>query len=268
MPRLSSGEVIVLDGTLVFVEDVQPTFAAVVALPEQSANAGGVVYQVFTPGRVGAKKVSPFCTPEAVISPDALSATNREFIDNYRDLRKQHGAGHVVPGAHAPREAALTVRKAGPRQRSASPEDRDARRAARRAGKKKCAVCGLPAKDHPDTSHEFTARTRRAAPASGLNQVDGAHPASRRVTKSEKFRVVSNDLSKAQAHSDKFKKGNRFYRVFAALQALPDSTGTFEEVCAAVERDGAREMTNVVKVVKRALKQLASDACGKVVARA
>lgn len=245
--------VLMLDGTLVYVEDVQKTFAAVVALPEQPPERDAES-RVLIPGRVGPKKISPYSQPSDVIDAMDLSQRNKDFVCTFKTLRETHGPNFIDA---TPEEAArMSVRKAGPThapRMKLDPADKQARRDARRAAKKKCATCGeKPAAHGSGTDHPFTAKAGRVA----REKTPG------RVGKSSKYKVISPDLTAAQAASDKFKSGNRFFRVFAALQSLPESTGSFEDIVSAVERDGARAMTDAVKVARRALKQLAS--CGNV----
>jgi hypothetical protein len=244
--------VLMLDGTLVFVEDVQPAFASVVALPEQPPERNPESY-VLIPGRVGAKKISPYSEPSDTIALEDLSERNREFLASFLTLRKLHGPKFVD---QTPEEAAMSVRKAGPAPRMAlTPEERAARKEERRALKKKCATCGAPKSKHDGgTGHEFT-------PKAGRVKRERAKGGS---IKSGRFRLVSEDLAALQAANDKWKPGNRFHRVFLALQALQRAAGTdesgasFEDVVSSVERDGLRAMTDAAKVTRRALKQLAA----------
>lgn len=270
---LEVGQVVELsiDGTIVFVEDVQRTFAGVVALPEQPDTRTDSI--VFTAGRVGLKKISPFSSASAVIDAENLSEVNNRFIAEYRELREKHGPNHIVWSDKE--KSKMSVRKAGPapkvrlsraeRKAAQSPEAKQARREERRALKKKCAQCDQPRSKHDATTdHEFVPKAGRAPRGESKR-------AQRAASKSSKYVVAHSDLTKAQAQSDKFKPGNRFYRVFRALEALcaRDASGaTLEQVCDAVDADGGRAMTDTAKVVRRALKQLTSAACGEAVQRA
>lgn len=86
---LVPGQVVVLalDGTLVYVEHVETTFVAVVALPEQPPNPD--MSPAFTPGAVRAKKISPFATAKTVVEVKDLSERNKNFIATYEQLRAQ-----------------------------------------------------------------------------------------------------------------------------------------------------------------------------------
>lgn len=85
-----------LDGTMVYVEDLQSTHAAVVALPDQPPG-DGKRKSVFTAGRVGAKKISPMAAIEAEVDRGALSERNKTFLDTYQELRrtKPEGVNYV-----------------------------------------------------------------------------------------------------------------------------------------------------------------------------
>lgn len=250
--KLQRGTIVVLslDGTLVYVEDVQPTHCAVVALPEQPP--GRRVDAVFTPGKVGAKKISPYAGYDREIAVSELSDRNREFIGTYETLRTQHGPNYVQRTPEE--EKAMSVIKAGPAPRERkkrSPEDKKNKRAERRANNVICVKCGK-ARKHAD--HAFNTCTFEAPPEKVKRACAEAAPAA--AAGPARYRVVSTDLTKAQEASDKFKDGNRFWRVFRALNGLPESTGAMEDIVRAVVLDGGREMSDVEKVTRRALKGL------------
>lgn len=247
--------VLSLDGSLVYVEDVQPTFAAVVALPEQLPNHKGT--QVFTPGRVGAKKISPFSSADRTVEVADLTQRNKDFIGNFEQLRKAHGPNFVsrTPEEQAAEEARnMSVTKVhptrAPRQK-VTPEDKQARRAARRAAKIPCVKCNmLPV--HPNhhgggCEYEAPVKKTRGGKTTGITGKPAGGGA---------FKLVNTDISKLQADNDKFAQGNRFYRVFLALKGLPESTGTLANVIAALATDAGKPMTNPEKVARRALKAL------------
>ena len=243
-----------LDGSLVYVEDVQPTHVAVVALPEQLSERSASC--VFTAGRVGAKKISPYSKPDKIVPITELSPRNRAFIGEYEALRKQHGPNFVQRTPEE--EAKMTVIKAGPAPRSRkSPEEKKKKRLERRANKVLCVKCGK-AKIHAD--HAFGTCDFEGPPLTGRTSASGdvqTIPKAPRAAKVEgRYQMINTDPAKVQAENDKFKEGNRFFRVFRALQQLPESTGSLEDIMRAVAMDGARPMTNPEKVARRALKQL------------
>lgn len=256
---LKEGTVVVLaiDGSLVYVESIQPTHAAVVALPEQITQAST---RVFTPGCVGVKKISPYSEADRVLPVDQLSERNQKFLEvtsengwhEYEVLRATHGPSYV---ARTPEEiAAMSVTKAAkPKRASLSEAERQQlkadKRAKRRAGKIPCVKCGhLPIHaDHHMGTCTYEAPAKKVRTPRGPKRTPAAEAT---------YRVVSDDLTELQAASDKFKPGNRFYRVFQALSKLPDKAGTMAQVIAAVSTDGSRPMSNAEKVTRRALKQL------------
>lgn len=243
--------ILALDGTLVYVEDVQPTYVAVVALPEQPASRSDSA--VFTAGKVGPKKISPYSRADRTVERADLSEFNLKFLAEYASLRQQRGPNEVFLSEE--QKAKMTVIKAGPAPRGkvTDPEQRAAlkkdKREKRRAGKQICVKCGKAQihADHQFNTCAFEAPVKAARAAREPKAVKG----------DGKYRIISTDLTKAQAASDKFADGNRFWRVFRALNGLPESTGTLAEIMAAVVLDGGRVMTNVEKVSRRALKGLA-----------
>lgn len=260
---LDAGSVVVLslDGTMVYIEAVCPTHASVVALPEQpTARADD---RVFTPGKVGIKKISPFSTTDRVVPVIELSARNKEFIGTYEKLREQHGAHYI---ARSPEEeAAMSVRKAQPSRASKSTGTgkRALKRAAGKNYLRRCATCneqpGHP--NHPNV-HEFVPASPLEVPGKS-DQVVAASPRAKRVAPSAaaaptRYTLVSTNLTaaKAQPRGDKFNDGNRSHRVVCALAGLPDKTGTLDEVIGALLADGKTPPANPQKVVRRTLNQL------------
>ena len=257
--------VLSLDGTLAYVEDVQPTFAAVVALPEQLPTQEKT--QVFTPGRVGAKKISPFSSADRVVAVADLTQRNRDFIGNYEQLRKAHGPNFVsrTPEEQAAEEAKMAVTKVNPTRApraSVTPEDKQARRAARRAAKIPCVKCGfLPVHGgHHNGTYAYEAPVKKTRGGKTTGIKGAPAPAG-----GGSFQLVNPDISKLQADNDKFAQGNRFYRVFLALKGLPESTGTLANVIAALATDAGKPMTNPEKVARRALKALTAAGNAKAV---
>ena len=243
--------VLSVDGTLVYVEDIQPHYAAVVALPDQPLTRQES--PVFIPGRVGAKKISPYSGFETCVELAALSHVNQQFMAEFLDMRRQHGVNYV--------HGAPTVTQS----RSLSSSDKQKRRRNKRELRRlqKCATCGQqPGHIHHPSDHEFVPPAPRPEPGE-KRTAKGAKRA--RLDHSATYHVVSTDLTKAQEVSPRFNPGNRFYRVFAALNKLPDSKGTHAEIVKALLDDGGRAVASPEKVAKRALKLLTSDACGAVV---
>jgi hypothetical protein len=252
---LERGSVVVLslDGTLVYVEDVQPTAVSVVALPDQPPNRKENA--IFAPGRVGARKVSPYSSYDREVKIPDLSQRNKDFLGDYEKLRQQHGPNYI---ARTPEElAAMSVTKAGPTTRtprgSVSDDEKrllkKAKRDKRKAAKLPCGKCGLlpvHVNHQPGGTCEYEAPARKTRTAKA--------PAATVVAADVIYTLLHEDLTAAQAASDKFKDGNRFFRVFRALRAM--KRGTKEDVMAAVALDGGRPMSDVDKVVKRALQQL------------
>ena len=101
------------DGTLVYVESLdppeQPLWAAVVALPEQP-DTRKADSNVFTPGAIRAKKISPYATAAKTIGGGDLSDKNREFIVQLDTLRETKGPNFVFGKVEAP----VAVKKVKP----------------------------------------------------------------------------------------------------------------------------------------------------------
>lgn len=245
--NLKPGDVAVLavDGTIVFVEDVQATFAAVVALPEQRQ-----VSKIFVPGRVGVKKISPYSHADHFIAREQLSARNSDFLINYETWRGKHGSNYVH---RTPEElAAMPVTKTGP-----SP------RASKRTLRQVCATCGQRQDAH-STDHEFVPVGKTRAPRN-----DSSAPQRIRTTSSATYTLTSCDLTaaRAQPRGDKYNEGNRSFRVVEALRRLPQSRGTLEEVIVSLVSDGGKQVSNPQKVVRRTLHQLLTAPFGAIVSR-
>lgn len=251
---LVRGTIVVLDldGTLVYVEDVQPTGARVVTLPEQFPERKDSA--VFTPGRVGAKVISPYSGFTREVAVTALSQRNKDFIGTYEVLRSQLGPNHI---ARTPEEeAAMSVVKAEPpkvhkggRGAKKTDEERKQKRQARKAAKVPCSKCGmLPVHaNHHGGTCEYEGLVRVAA-----TQASKANEPKVGLT----YRMVNADIVGLQQTNDKFAQGNRYYRVFLALRNLPESTGTLAQIIAAVAQDAGKPMTNPEKVARRALNAL------------
>lgn len=256
---LVPGQVVVLSitGTLVYVEDVQPTHIAVLALPEQLTDQ--TKQEIFTPGCVGVRKISPYSAAEAVIDVPSLSPRNAKFIGEYEQLRSQHGPRYVdrTPAEKAAFEASIGKKPRGERKSRVEPDETDkterkqTARAERRKKKQKCATCGKP-RNHAD--HQFT--------QGGCAFVEpaGRAPRAEKPAKGSAdpiYKLVNEDLTALEAQDEsKWGPGNRFRRVFRALTTLTDKSGTLAQVMSAVVLDGGRPMSNPEKVTSRALTQL------------
>lgn len=158
--------VLAIDGSLVYVETVTNAWCEVVALPDQPKEREEG--PVFTPGRVGAKKISPFSAADKVVEIADLSERNKKFIGEFEALRKQHGPNYVdrTPEEQAAFDAANAPKvpkaKQTPEQKAAAKEARKAeRKAAKQSGPKflqRCTQCGEQSghPNHPD-DHAFVA---------------------------------------------------------------------------------------------------------------
>lgn len=157
---LEQGAIVVLalDGTMVYVEVMEPMFAGVVALPDQPTERADD--RVFTPGRVGIKKISPFSSFDKKIAVGDLSERNKTFIGTYEKLRELHGANFVDRTPEE--EAAHVAAQTGPVKKvKKTPEERAA---AKKVGPKflqRCTSCGEQS-GHPnhgdgDGQHVFLA---------------------------------------------------------------------------------------------------------------
>jgi len=157
--------VLSLDGSLVYVEAIEQTHAAVVALPEQLPVQSEHGQRVFTAGRVGAKKISPFSSADKEVPIAELSERNRKFIDQYEKLRDENGPNYVD---RTPEEqAAYDLAMAGPQPKAKKARLTDEEKLAAKEAKKKnkgprflqkCATCGEQPghPNHPDV-HPFEA---------------------------------------------------------------------------------------------------------------
>lgn len=183
--------ILALDGTLVYVEAVEPTFAAVVALPDQPTAREDD--RVFTPGRVGAKKISPFSVADKVVAISELSERNKNFIGTFEVLRTTHGNNYVdrTPEELAAHEAANAPKPT----KEAKAAERAANKAARKATSgprflQRCTVCneqpGHPGHGTEAGKHEFTAPAAPLAkcaacdepesdPVHAKDKADGGH---------------------------------------------------------------------------------------------
>lgn len=270
---LEQGSVVVLtfDGTLVFVEDLQPMWAAVLALPEQpdTRKADSIV---FTPGAVRAKKISPYASYDKLVNVNDLSDKNREFITFYASLRDDRGANFVfgkvetVPVKKVkPADVDDPTGAALPRKRGSGLSRKEKRALAK---VKNCATCGKQAAD-PVHDNKFSNYDHDFAAPSGkeATMTAGRGKPARPSNGARVFTLTSEDLTAAQAQpkGERYADGNRFHRVVQVLAALPGKAGTVEDIIAALLSDGGKIPANPEKVVKRCLAQLVQPAFGSCV---
>lgn len=266
------------DGTLVYIEDIQPIYAACVALPEQpdTRKEGS---QVFTPGAIRAVKISPYASATKTVAMGDLSDKNKEFIGTFETLRATQKPGYIFGNVEAP----VSVRKVKPSDvadptGAATPRGRG-KRAQKRAEQKanKCGTCGqgraapIHSANFSEYQHDFAApdaalpqevtmKTGRGKPARSSAPSNGAI----------QYTLTSSDLSaaRAQPKGERYAEGNRFYRVVMCLAGLPNKTGTFEDLVAALCSDGGAIPSDPQKVTRRALAQLQTPAFGAIVTAA
>lgn len=267
---LQQGTVVVLtfDGTLVYIEDLEPMWAAVLALPEQPDTR--TASNVFIPGAVRGKKISPYASFDKVVPLDDLSDKNREFITHYAAWRQDRGANFVFGKVEA-----VPVKKVKPadvddptgasKPKRGAGLSRKEKRALARATN--CATCGKQKADPVHDSriadkydHDFAS----AAPTKEATMPTGRGKPARPSNGARVFTLVSADLTtaKTQPKGERYDDGNRFHRVVMVLAALPDKSGTVEDIIAALLSDGGKIPANPEKVVKRCLAQLVQPAFG------
>lgn len=247
--------VLSLDGTLVYVEDIQPTFAAVVAFPEQPAERSDD--RVFTPGRVGAKKISPFAQAGKTVAIADLSERNKLFLDSYEKIRDERGPNVIQRTPEE--EAAMSVTKANPQKpsreerKAARKAEREARKAAGETVpryKRKCVTCGEQPghPNHPD-QHPFlepadkpVREKKERAPRAGKPSTDGP------------FKWVGDEkaLNVMASGNPKYKEKNSGR---AIAYAVRDGATTPDEVVAALMNDPKWNEVSIDRI-KAALIQL------------
>ena len=246
---LESGQVVVLelDGTLVFIESVQPTFAAVVALPDQFT--GREDDRVFTPGRVGSKKISPFSRAGRVVPVSELTERNTVFISAYEQLRTDHGPNYVdrSPEELAAHEAANAPKPDKSVARAAKKAERDAAKAAKQAATprylRRCVTCneqpGHPDHGTDEGKHEFVEPAPEAkAPKAAKVPKTPRDPNAPRKTKAPKalpagpFKWVGNDgqLRVLAGVNPKYKPNNSGAVIVDAIKASGDAGITLAAV--------------------------------------
>ena len=272
---LEQGQVVVLDldGTLVFIESVQPTFVAVVALPDQFT--GREDDRVFTPGRVGSKKISPFSRASRVVPASELTERNTVFIGAYEALRTEHGPNYVdrSPEELAAHEAANAPKPDKAAARAVKKAERDAAKAAKQAATprylRRCVTCneqpGHP--DHgrvEDGKHEFVEPpTPVKAPKVPRVPKVPHDPNAPRTTKAPKalpagpFKWVGNEgqLHVLAGVNPKYKPNNSGAVIVDAIKAGGDAGVTLAAV-AGVLGQHPRWSSVPLERIEFALKQL------------
>lgn len=294
---LVAGQVAVLaiDNTMVYVEQVTPTFAAVVALPEQPATRTDD--RVFTPGKVGAKKISPYSLPDenfpdsadGIVPVTQLSQRNRDFIGTYEKLREVNGPNFVD---QTEEEKAVTVKKVKPPKvdREARKAERvaarDAKKAERAAARAPVVCQGCEAQYfRTDTGIHFAGAdetspmwgicaTLLARVAPRLKQPRVKDPKVARAPKASgnktalRFKLVNDNLAAASAAKDKFKANNRGHRVYqafkVALGEYGDVVTVAQVIAAATKLHGADWSNDPEGVCYNALNDLSKDTLGNV----
>lgn len=276
---LAVGQVVVLaiDNTMVYVEQVTPTFASVVALPEQPATRTDD--RVFTPGKVGAKKISPFSLPDenfpdsegGVIPVPQLSQRNKDFIGTYEKLRADNGPNFVdQTEAEKKTAAAGGVKKVKPPKadRSAKKAEREAAKAEKKAKRdaERAAAAAPPACAGCDAGYFRTANgvhhsgADETAPMWGICSIllagikqprvrvpkSPSEPKAVRTPKATtdksalRFKLVNDSLATASAEKDKFKAGNRGHKVYEAFKIALAELGDTASVAQVMEAAAVR----------------------------
>lgn len=223
--------VLALDGTLVFVEEIQPHYAGVVALPEQvTPRPSGCA---FTPGRVGLKKISPLVKAEREVPLDTLSVGNSEWLAVYKTLRDEKGANHVHPEPPA-EEKPVAVFKAGPRKEKKEKRERGLRA--------RCETCGQqPGHPNHPGDHAFVAPAADAAgdapepekPKREKKEKPARTPRASGPDPNARYRWVGTDdqITVLAGGNPKYKPNNSG---FAIIEAIKAGHETAEAVCVAL----------------------------------
>lgn len=288
---LKMGEVVILslDGTLVYIEQVAPTFVGVVALPEQDDARSDE--RVFVAGRVGMKKISPYAKADIVVDVNDLSERNRAFLAGFEKLRAEHGPNYIdMTEAERAAKVVTKVTKAKPAvvegqsredRKAARRAEREAVRTARRDAKAAakaaaaspptCAFCdagnfrnaaGVHF-DGTDESGKLLGICAILLHGVGAKTPKSSTPRTPREIKApsgepgKRYHVLTTDLTTAIALNPKFTEKNRGGRVFAALCAMPDQTGNVAEVMTkTAELFGDDWCRDPEKITTKALKEL------------
>jgi hypothetical protein len=228
-----------LDGSLVFVEDIQPTFAAVVALPEQPTD---VQNRFITPGRVGARKISPFSKFARAVNEGDLSAFNQTFLATFKQVRDENGPNKVIRTPEE--EAAMSVTKAGPTPKVKKTKAETPHYA------KKCQTCGEQPghPNHPD-GHAFV------EPAAGFEKPEktprvkkekaAKTPRAGKPGATGSFRFVGSDatLEMLGAMNPKYAEGNTGRHIITAIKDAGDDGIDLAGVQAAIVAMGKKEIS-------------------------
>ena len=177
---LVQGQVVVLalDGTMVYVEQVEPFFIGVVALPEQPASRADE--RVFTPGRVGTKKISPMASASEIIDVKDLSERNKKFIGEYETLRQKHGNNYIGDDElRAAAEAAANAPDKATLKAQAKAERAAAKIAKKTSGPKflqRCEECGeQPGHPNHPGQHAFKAPPAPVVLCAACDKDEAAH---------------------------------------------------------------------------------------------
>jgi hypothetical protein len=290
---LQQGQVVTLDidGTLVHVEEVAATYIAVVALPEQPTDRDAS--PVFTPGKVGSRKISPYVRPRKVFTLEELSERNQKFIGMYPELREKNGNTYI--DRTDAELAAVTAAAAAPptksEARAAKKAERQAAKEAKRAkgdkssAKKvtprylqKCQTCSQQP-GHPDHGtgtpeelaeagkHEFVPpadapldsdHVATVAKSAGIKTRAPRLPKAPKATyDTAVFKFIGNDdlLKVLRAGNPKYNEGNSGSTIVAFFREAGDSGATRDQVLS--ELSSHERWSNIpADRVEMAIKQL------------
>lgn len=262
--NLTAGQVVVLElnGAWVYVEEVLPTKAKLVCLPDQPATFKQKE-EFLTPGAVRGRVVSPFISIEREVDISELTERQRNFIGSFEKLRTEKGMAHIDRTPEE-EEAAMTVKKAGPVRKSKAERDvekEEARKAKAEAKEKKRA----------DKAAAKAASRTKDADQEDDDEESDSQPGQRRsrANNGAKYRIIDGrevpkEIEKKNGELEaKFNEGNRGWKVLKALKDL-GGTATPAEIKAHLDDRDPHWCANPEKVIRRALRQLLTDKFGAV----
>ena len=275
---LKQGTVVMLslDSTMVYVESIgdpndpeaTPIYIAVVALPEQPS--GQKDDRVFTPGRVGSKKISPYSQATKEVPVADLSERNQKFLQTYVAWRDEHGANYVDMTEEE--RAAMTVTKVKPERKPKKEKASDVDKHLRR----KCGQCteqpGHP-NHHGDDGHAFVEPPVKQpkepkAPREPKASKAPREPRERTAKADLRYCLDSTkSLDQAAKQKDKYKDGNRGHKVYTALKTLGSERSVAEVMVKVAELHGATWSRDPELIVSNTLRELMKPEFGSVTVR-